>query len=192
MTGSAGVSFNKFLAKIASDFEKPDGLTVITPKEAAEFIAALPIEKFFGIGPVTARKMHDLGVSCGRDLFALSEDQLVARFGKAGRYYYRIVRCEDDRPVQVNRVRKSVGAERTFADDIVVVTELQARLRKIAGNVGERMAKAGVTGKTVTLKMAEDRFMSDWEDACIVGIIPQEIADNPFNPDKAAVKVCDS
>jgi DNA polymerase-4 len=158
LTASAGVSFNKFLAKIASDYDKPDGLTVILPEEASAFIAALPVEKFFGVGPVTARKMHGLGIHYGRDLMDRGEDELVALFGKTGRYYFRTVRCEDDRPVRVNRVRKSVGAERTFAKNISTLDEMSRRLRDIAGHVGERMLHAGVTGRTVTLKIKYHDF----------------------------------
>ncbi len=158
LTASAGVSFNKFLAKIASDFDKPDGLTVITRDDAPEFIAKLPVEKFFGVGPVTAGKMHKMGVRFGRDLLVLNKDELISRFGKAGRYYYHMVRCEDDRPVRVNRIRKSIGAERTFEENILDLPELQRRLSDIASSVGERMNSAGVTGQTVTLKIKYYNF----------------------------------
>jgi hypothetical protein len=112
LTASAGVSFNKFLAKVASDLHKPDGLTVIRPEQAAAFIAGLPIERFFGIGPKTAEKMKALGIRNGADLRARPEDELVRRFGKVGRHYFRIVRAEDEREVQPDRPYKSIGAER--------------------------------------------------------------------------------
>ena len=111
LTASAGVSFNKFLAKVASDLHKPDGLTVIRPEQAAAFIAGLPIERFFGIGPKTAEKMKALGIHNGADLRARPEDELVRRFGKVGRHYFRIVRAEDEREVQPDRPYKSIGAE---------------------------------------------------------------------------------
>lgn len=153
LTASAGISFNKFLAKIGSDMNKPDGLTLITPEEAPAFIAILPIEKFFGVGPVTARRMHDAGIHNGEDLLRKGESELVARFGKAGGYYYRMARCEDNRPVTPHRVRKSLGAERTFGQDISDLTELQERLHGIVDKVAERLEKAALMGNTVTLKI---------------------------------------
>lgn len=158
LTASAGVSFNKFLAKVGSDYDKPDGLTVITPTDAPGFVARLPIEKFFGVGPVTARRMHEIGVKNGHDLLLLSEDELVARFGKVGRYYYRIARCQDDRQVRTNRVRKSVGAERTFERNITQLSELQKRLKQITDTVAERMAQAAVMGHTITIKIKYHDF----------------------------------
>ncbi|MCZ6758608.1 MAG: DNA polymerase IV [Bacteroidetes bacterium] len=158
LTASAGVSFNKFLAKLGSDFQKPDGLTVITPANASAFIERLPIEKFYGIGPVTAGRMHDIGVQTGGDLLRLSEDELAARFGKSGRYYYKMARCEDDREVKPSRERKSVGAERTFEEDISDVGELLSRLDRIADSVAERLAQSGVAGHTVTLKIKYHDF----------------------------------
>ena len=118
LTASAGVSFNKFLAKIASDINKPNGQKVITPEEAIPFLDLLPVEKFFGVGKVTAKRMHKMGIRTGADLKKISELELAQRFGKAGRYYYKIVRAQDDRKVNPNRVRKSIGAERTFNEDI--------------------------------------------------------------------------
>ncbi|MEM8907951.1 MAG: DNA polymerase IV, partial [Bacteroidota bacterium] len=107
LTSSAGVSFNKFLAKIASDINKPNGMKVITPKEATVFLETLPVEKFFGVGKVTAAKMHRMGLRTGKDLKQLSEIEMVQRFGKVGRYYYKIVRAQYNRPVNPNRKRKS-------------------------------------------------------------------------------------
>lgn len=158
LTASAGVSFNKFLAKLGSDYQKPDGLTVITPAKAQTFIERLPIEKFYGIGPATTKRMHDIGVKTGADLLKLSKEVLEQRFGKSGRYYYRMARCEDNRPVAVHHGRKSVGAERTFEDDIADVGEMLARLDQIADGVAKRMEKADVLGHTVTLKIRYHDF----------------------------------
>jgi DNA polymerase IV len=158
LTASAGVSFNKFLAKVASALHKPDGLTVIRPEQAAGFIAALPIERFFGIGPKTAHKMKGLGIHNGADLRARSEDELVHRFGKVGRHYFRIVRAQDEREVQPDRPYKSIGAERTFEQDLGEAAAMLERLRPIAEQVAERMAAADCFGRTVTLKIKHHDF----------------------------------
>ncbi len=159
LTASAGVSFNKFLAKVASGYRKPDGLTVIRPEEATAFIAALPVEKFFGVGRKTAARMNKMGIHTGADLQSLDEVELVRMFGKAGRYYYRIVRGLDDRPVRTERRRKSVGAERTFFEDIASLDEMEGRLREVAARVAERMRRAGTAGRTVTLKIKYHDFV---------------------------------
>lgn len=153
LTASAGISYNKFLAKTASNVNKPDGLFEITPDDAEEFLARLPIEEFHGVGRATANRMKELGIYTGADLRSRSEEELVQRFGKIGRFYYRIVRGEDRRPVQPNRVRKSVGAERTFATDLRRLEDMQARIDEIAAHVSERLARAGAVGRTVTLKI---------------------------------------
>lgn len=158
LTASAGVSFNKFLAKVGSGYRKPDGLTVIRPHEAGAFIRRLDIDKFYGVGPVTAGKMRDMGIHTGADLLEWSEADLRARFGKAGGYFYRIARAEDDRPVRTSRTRKSLGAERTFHSDLADVSEMQNRLREIAAKVSERARRAGVEGYTVTLKIKYHDF----------------------------------
>jgi len=158
LTASAGVSFNKFLAKVGSDHDKPDGLTVIRPRDAPAFIAHLPIEKFYGVGPVTARKMNRLGIRNGADLRRLAEDELVERFGKAGRYYFRISRCRDEREVRTSRTRKSVGAERTFEKNITDPAEMIERLESIADKVGSRMQDNGLVGQTVTIKIKTADF----------------------------------
>ncbi len=153
LTASAGVSFNKFLAKVASDHQKPDGLTVITPKDAPGFIDRLRVEKFYGVGPVTARRMYKLGIRTGQDLRKWSEEDLLSHFGKAGRYYFRTVRCEDDRAVRTHRERKSLGAERTFEEDISDLNDLRIRLRRVTETVAERMENAGILAHTVTVKI---------------------------------------
>ncbi|NNF04014.1 MAG: DNA polymerase IV [Rhodothermales bacterium] len=159
LTASAGVSFNKFLAKVGSGYRKPDGLTVIRPHEAEAFIRRLSIEKFHGVGPVTAGKMRDMGIHTGADLLEWSEQDLRSRFGKAGGYFFRIARARDERPVRTSRTRKSLGAERTFHADISDVPEMQDRLRDIAGTVAERAARANVEGFTVTLKIKYHDFV---------------------------------
>jgi DNA polymerase-4 len=158
LTASAGVSINKFLAKVASDQDKPDGLFVITPKQAEAFVENLPIEKFFGIGKVTAQKMHQLGISHGRDLKEMSQEVLIHRFGKVGRYYYHIARAIDDREVNPNRIRKSLGAERTFEDDLLDEQDILEQTGRILDILMERIEKARVKGKTITLKLKFNDF----------------------------------
>lgn len=158
LTASAGVSINKFLAKIASDLKKPDGLTFIGPSRINVFMEALPVEKFFGVGKVTAEKMHRMGLQTGGDLKKLSENELVRRFGKAGHFYYKIVRGIDDRPVVPFREAKSVGAEDTFPVDLVTHEEMFIELDKISRLVSERLLKKDLKGKTVTLKVKFSDF----------------------------------
>lgn len=158
LTASAGVSFNKFLAKVASDINKPDGIKVITPAEAMDFLEALPIKKFHGIGKVTAEKMKRMGIFTGKELKKMSEIELVQRFGKAGRHYYRIVRAEDTRAVNPNRIRKSIGAERTYRDDIVLTEEMKEKLSYLSGVVFRYMEKSDNYGRTVTLKAKSPDF----------------------------------
>ena len=153
LTASAGVSINKFLAKMASDVNKPDGLYVILPADAMAFIATLPIEKFHGIGPATARKMKQLGIGTGADLQHWSEADLVAQFGKVGRHYFRVANAQDNRQVNPNRIRKSVGAERSFAEDLRSLEKMTAALAKIVDEVEMRLVKAKKMGCTLTLKI---------------------------------------
>lgn len=158
LTASAGVSFNKFLAKIASDINKPNGIKVITPGEAIPFLEQLPVTKFFGVGKVTAEKMHRMGIRTGGDLKRLEEIDLIKRFGKVGRFYYRIVRAQDDRPVNPNRIRKSIGAENTFFDDLDNLPAMWERLEPIANRVFDYMEKTDNYGRTVNLKMKTPDF----------------------------------
>ena len=153
LTASAGVSVNKFLAKIASDYDKPDGLYVIPPEEAEAFVETLKIEQFWGVGRVTAEKMHELGIHMGSDLKRRSEDELVRLFGKMGHTYYQNARGIDDRPVEPDRERKSIGAENTFLVDVDDRGELAEFLREIAEEVWLRVSKHGLFGRTVTLKV---------------------------------------
>ncbi|WP_341836548.1 DNA polymerase IV [Chitinophaga pollutisoli] len=158
LTASAGVSVNKFVAKIASDMHKPDGLTFIGPSQIESFMENLPVEKFHGVGKVTAEKMQRMGLFNGADLKKLSENDLVQHFGKAGRFYYRIVRGQDDRPVQPHRETKSVGAEDTFPHDLTTLAEMDPELEKLAVKVATRLDKHQLKGRTVTLKVKYNDF----------------------------------
>lgn len=158
LTASAGISINKFLAKIASDYKKPDGLFLIKPEDAERFVEELPIEKFFGIGKVTAQKMHKMGIYLGSDLKKFSEIELIKRFGKQGSYYYHIARAIDLRQVKPDRLRKSVGAENTFENDLSDIKEMEDELRKISHKLIERCTKANAFGKTLTLKIKFSDF----------------------------------
>lgn len=158
LTASAGVSYNKFLAKIASDINKPDGLFVITPDRAQEFINKLEIRKFFGIGKVTAKKMNDLGIYYGSDLQLVTKGELVRLFGKAGDFYYNVVRGIDDRPVVPNQVRKSVGVENTFVTDLYQKDELIVEIEKLANELWRRLERTGKIGKTISLKVKFSDF----------------------------------
>ncbi|GGH12857.1 DNA polymerase IV [Mucilaginibacter phyllosphaerae] len=158
LTASAGVSVNKFVAKIASDIKKPDGLTFIGPSSVESFMESLPIEKFYGVGKVTAGKMKKLGLFTGADLKKLTEEEMTRSFGKAGAFYYRIVRGMDDREVQPHRETKSMGAEDTFAYDLTGQEEMHAELAKIAKTVHDRLLKYQLKGRTITLKIKYSDF----------------------------------
>jgi DNA polymerase-4 len=153
LTASAGVSYCKFIAKLASDHRKPDGLTVITPERGAEFVASLPVARFHGVGPVTARKMEALGILTGADLRDWSLPALEAQFGSSGQWYWRICRGIDEREVKPDRPYKSVSAERTFDEDLRDPERLAAELERIAGYAWDRVERAEVAGRTVTLKV---------------------------------------
>ncbi len=159
LTASAGISINKFLAKTASGWNKPNGLTFIPPERAEEFISQLPIEKFHGIGKVTAKKMNAWGVFTGADLRERTELELAKKFGKAGRYYFRIARAIDDRTVKPDRERKSVSAEDTFFHDLTEAEKMEAELEKICKIVANRLVKAQTAGRTVTLKIKYQDFV---------------------------------
>jgi len=153
LTASAGVSYCKFIAKLASDHRKPDGLTVITPERGPEFVASLPVARFHGVGPVTAQKMERLGIVTGADLREWTLVALEAQFGSSGSWYYRICRGIDEREVKPDRPYKSVSAERTFDEDLRDPDRLAAELERIAGYAWDRVKRAEVTGRTVTLKV---------------------------------------
>ncbi|MBV8390544.1 MAG: DNA polymerase IV [Mucilaginibacter sp.] len=158
LTASAGVSVNKFVAKIASDMNKPDGLTFIGPSSIESFMEKLPVEKFFGVGKVTADKMKRMGLFTGADLKKLTEDEMVKHFGKVGRFYYQIVRGIDNREVQPNRETKSIGAEDTFAYDLTDISEMNAELDKLAQTVANRVQSYELKGRTITLKIKYSDF----------------------------------
>lgn len=158
LTASAGVSINKFVAKIASDMNKPDGLTFIGPSRIETFMEELPVEKFFGVGRVTAEKMKKMNLHTGADLKRLEEAELVKHFGKAGRFYYNIARGIDDRPVQPHRETKSLAAEDTFAYDLTVPEEMTRELDKIAQTVYSRLQRYRLKGRTITVKIKYGDF----------------------------------
>lgn len=158
LTASAGVSINKFVAKIASDINKPNGLKFIGPSSIEKFMEQLPVEKFFGVGKVTAEKMKNIGLHTGLDLKQLTEQQLTQHFGKAGRFYYQIVRGIDNREVQPHRETKSMGAEDTFPYDLTTLEEMNTELDKIAVLVAERLKRYELKGRTLTLKIKYHDF----------------------------------
>jgi len=160
LTASAGVSFNKFLAKVASDVNKPNGITVITPEQAPAFIDQLPIRKFFGVGKVTEERMLNLGIKTGADLKRFSCEHLVHCFGKAGNYYYHAAHGREDRPVQPNRERKSYGKETTLDTDIDDTTRMTDILDGIAKRVIEGLRREDRQGLTLTLKVKYHDFQS--------------------------------
>ena len=153
LTASAGVSFNKFLAKIASDYKKPNGLFVVKPEDAEQFVETLSIEQFYGVGKVTAERMHQLGIRTGADLKQWSEQGLVTNFGKAGHIYYLNARAIDDRPVEWQRIRKSVSSETTFEKDIDTYEELLPILDSLTREIIEYIGKKKFRGRTVSLKI---------------------------------------
>jgi DNA polymerase-4 len=153
LTASAGVSYNKFLAKLASDHRKPDGLFVITPKMGPAFVEDLPVGKFHGVGPATAAKMNALGIHTGLDLRRQSQAFLSEHFGKVGSYYYDVARGQDDRPVEADRVRKSVGAETTFERDLTRWEEVLSALEPVFAKVWDACSRGDYSGRTVTVKI---------------------------------------
>ncbi|MDA0195807.1 MAG: DNA polymerase IV [Bacteroidetes bacterium] len=158
LTASAGISINKFLAKIASDQDKPDGLFLIPPEKAEAFVETLPIHKFHGIGKVTTKKMHDMGINSGADLKQWELSKLMKIFGKSGRYYYNIARAIDERNVEPNRPRKSIAAENTFETDLATFDEMMVELEEIGEVVFNRMKKVEGVGRTLTLKLKYSDF----------------------------------
>jgi DNA polymerase-4 len=158
LTASAGVSVNKFIAKIASDLDKPDGLTFIGPSRVTGFMETLPVEKFFGVGKVTAAKMKKLGIHTGGDLKKLSMAMLKKHFGKPGKFYFQIVRGIDNREVQPHREVKSVSAEDTFPDDLTSRDQMSDALDQLSSIVHDRLRGRELSGKTVTLKVKYHDF----------------------------------
>ena len=153
LNASAGISYNKFLAKLASDHRKPNGQFVITPEMGPAFVEALPVGKFHGIGPATSAKMNSLGLYTGLDMRNQTLEFMQANFGKAGAYYYWISRGVDDREVRANRIRKSVGAENTFSRDLAEFDAMVAELQPLIDKVWRHCEEKGTRGRTVTLKV---------------------------------------
>jgi DNA polymerase-4 len=174
LNASAGISYNKFLAKLASDYRKPNGQYVITPETGPAFVENLPVGKFHGIGPATNAKMEALGIFTGLDLRKQELAFLENNFGKAGAYYYSISRGIDERPVRANRIRKSVGAENTFASDLTEFESMVAELRPLIDKVWRHCEATGNRGKTVTLKVK----FSDFEIISRSQSYPEPIADH--------------
>ena len=158
VTASAGVSYNKFLAKLASDAHKPDGLTVISPEDAPAFLDTLPIDHFFGVGKVTAAKLREVGIAYGADLKHLGEARLRALLGKHGDQLSRFVHGQDDRPVEPTRQRKSIGKEVTFERDLVDRGLMEAVLEQLARQVEDRLVDLDLYGRTLTLKLRWSDF----------------------------------
>lgn len=153
LIASAGVSFNKFLAKMASDQDKPDGLYIIRPKEALDFLEQLPIERFYGVGKATAQRMHELGIFSGKDLKRHSLAELMQWFGKSGRFFYHVVRGEDKRMVIPERERKSLAAERTFHVDVSSEADFRLESDRVLDLFWQRYQRFGIWGKTLTMKV---------------------------------------
>ena len=158
LRASAGISSNKFLAKVASDINKPNGQKTITPEEVIPFLEELPVNKFYGVGKVTAAKMHNLGIFTGLDLKKKTLEELVKLFGKSGSFYYNIVRGIHHSKVKPNRIRKSIAAERTFFENISSEVFMLEKLNKIAEELERRMLRSDTKGKTVTLKIKYSDF----------------------------------
>ncbi|MBD2770178.1 DNA polymerase IV [Hymenobacter sp. BT664] len=172
LTASAGISYNKFLAKLASDYRKPNGQFVIRPEQGVAFVEGLAVGQFHGVGPVTAAKMNQLGIFTGADLRRQSIEFLQQQFGKAGHYYHAIAQAQDSRPVVADRPRKSVGSETTFAQDLTLFPELLAGLRPALEEVWEYCQRTGVLGRTVTLKAKFSDFKQITRSRSSVGPIP--------------------
>jgi DNA polymerase-4 len=158
LRASAGISINKFIAKVASDINKPNGQKTIHPEEVLQFLEELPVNKFYGVGKVTAAKMYNLGIFVGNDLKKKTAEELVKSFGKSGAHYYNIVRGIHNSEVKPNRIRKSIAAERTFSENISSEIFMIERLDKIADELERRMKKSDVKGKTITLKIKYSDF----------------------------------
>ncbi|WP_412062068.1 DNA polymerase IV [Rubrivirga sp. IMCC45206] len=174
LPASAGVSFAKFLAKTASGMAKPDGIRVITPEQAPGVLAALPVEDFHGVGPATAKRLRALGIETGADLQARSEADLRAALGKTGAWLARVARCDDTRPVRTSRIRKSVGVERTFRRDARGGPALVEKLAPIAEELARRLARHGLAGRTLTLKLKSAAFVVTQRSATVTAPVSDE------------------
>lgn len=160
LTASAGVSYNKFLAKIGSDLEKPDGLVYIPPERTQEILFKLPIHRFYGIGKVTAARMAQMGILTGKDLYQISLPEMIRRFGKPGCFYYQVVRGIDERELVTHSEPKSISNENTFSEDLDDYTLISNEIKRIAFKLSGRMKKKQLLGKYLFLKMKYDNFES--------------------------------
>ena len=174
LTASAGISYNKFLAKLASDYRKPNGQFVIRPGQGLAFVEGLAVGQFHGVGPVTAARMNQLGIFTGADLREQTAELLQQHFGKAGRYYFAIARAEDHRPVVADRQRKSVGSETTFAHDLSLLPDLLAAVQPLAAEVWQYCQRSGIAGRTVTVKVKFTDFQQITRSRSAVGPLPSQ------------------
>jgi len=158
LTASAGVSVNKFLAKVASDINKPNGMKTILPDEVLPFLEQLSVKQFFGVGKVTAEKMNRMGIKTGGDLRKLDLVQQVKFFGKQGRFYFNIVRGIDNRPVNPNRIRKSISVENTYEQDLTELDDMQLAMQELSKTLEGRIERSGAKGKTLTIKLKNSDF----------------------------------
>lgn len=158
LNASAGISVNKFIAKVASDINKPNGQKTVPPEEVLQFLEDLDIRKFYGVGKVTAEKMYRLGIFSGNDLKSKTEEYLSEHFGKSGRHFYKVVRGIHHSEVKPHRTRKSLGAERTFNENISSEIFMLEKLQNIAEEIERRLKKSDVAGKTITLKIKYSDF----------------------------------
>jgi len=161
LNSSAGISINKFIAKVATEINKPNGQKTIHPSQVDSFIDSLEIGKFFGVGKVTAKKMNSLGIFTGKDLRRFDQVDLLKHFGKSGKHYFEIVRSIQDNPVNPNRERKSVGAEQTFSNDLDSENFILEKLKQISEDLENRMKKNSNKGKTITVKIKYDDFTQE-------------------------------
>ncbi len=174
LRASAGISVNKFLAKVASDINKPNGQKTIPPEQVISFLETLPVNKFYGVGKVTAAKMHNLGIFTGNDLKQKSLEEITELFGKSGNSYYNIIRGVHNSPVKPNRTRKSIATERTFSNNISSEVFMLEKLDKIATELERRMINAKTKGKTVTLKIKYSDFTQQTRSKTILEYIQKK------------------
>ena len=176
LTASAGISYNKFLAKLASDYRKPNGQFVVRPEQGLAFVEGLAVGQFHGVGPVTAARMNQLGIFTGADLRAQTAEFLRQQFGKAGGYYFAIARAQDDRPVVADRLCKSIGSENTFADDLTALPDLLAGLHPQVQEVWACCERGGLRARTVTLKVKFADFRQITRSRSLVAPLPSQAA----------------
>ncbi len=192
LTASAGVSYNKLLAKIASDWRKPDGLFIIHPDRALDFVSKLPIEKVWGVGPKTAERMRKMGITTGAELREFQQGQLQSAFGKIGSLFYDFARGIDHRPVQTERVRKSVGCEQTFLEDISNKEQAHAELLRLLEDLSGRIRRSGFRGYTLTLKVKYADFTQITRSTTVEQVLTAEAEILPLMEQLLAGVDCDA